>query len=205
MSDDWMQTYSGGQFYFLGEGGESRIDIIDIARALSRQRRFLGHSSAPVSIAEHSVAVAEIVRVEGGTERQQLLGLLHDAHEAYVGDSISPLKRVLLERYAVDLGALGRDIQARILKALKVAPPTPPEMALVERADLYALAAERQLFMPSAHAWSIDRISPPGYTLGLYGNWDDDEAMRHFEKTYERLTASTVFEQRIAASVDANG
>jgi uncharacterized protein len=196
----WMQTYSGGQFFYDAADGKSAISIVDIARSLSRTIRFNGHSSSPITVAEHSVVVMEIVQTEGGTERQQLYALMHDAHEAYTGDVSRPLKHFLQERYNVNLRGLEQSIQARIYKELGIPLPEPAELALVERADLYALAAERKLFMSSNHAWHTDGVQLPDYVEGSYGVWDEDEAMRIFEKNYDRLKSSTTFEARMAES-----
>lgn len=193
----WIQTNSGGRFFFDETDGESDISVIDIARSLSRIMRFGGHATAALSVAEHSVAVAEIVQTEGGTERQQLYALMHDAHEAYLGDLVSPLKRFLKEKCHADLGGLQNEVQRRILKALDIPPPEPSEMVLVEKADLWALTAERRLYMPGNHVWYLDGVEVPEYVEGIYGAWGDDEARRIFEKNYDRLRSSVGFESRV--------
>jgi hypothetical protein len=63
------------------------IDIASIARSLARTTRWNGLSSKPLSVAEHSVMVS--ICVDPRYERE---GLLHDAAEAYLGDSIRPVK-----------------------------------------------------------------------------------------------------------------
>jgi 5'-deoxynucleotidase YfbR-like HD superfamily hydrolase len=193
----WMQTYSGGQFFY-DEAGQSSITLIDIARSLSRINRFYGHSRAPISVAEHSVLVMETVQHEGGSERQQLYGLLHDAHEAYTGDVSKPFKQFLLARYNIDIRSYEQTIQRRIYAALGIPQPEPSEMALVERADLYALTAERRLFMVGPHEWHVDGINLPDYVEGGYGIWEADDAMRTFENNFTRLMGSVTFEARTA-------
>jgi uncharacterized protein len=84
---DWMQTYSGRKFYPM-DPREEEIDIEDIAHALSMICRYGGHTKAFYSVAEHCVLVAS--RCPEGLE---LLGLLHDAAEAYIQDFISPIKK----------------------------------------------------------------------------------------------------------------
>ena len=70
------------------------IDIADIAHALSNICHWNGHTSRFFSVAEHSCLVALEVARRGG---DALYGLLHDATEAYLGDVIRPLKRLLPE------------------------------------------------------------------------------------------------------------
>lgn len=68
------------------------IDVRDIAFALGRQCRYNGMTSEHCSVAEHSIMVAEEVKFLGGSEHAQFCGLMHDAHEAYIGDMIQPMK-----------------------------------------------------------------------------------------------------------------
>jgi hypothetical protein len=69
------------------------FDIDVIGKSLSNICRFGGHVNF-YSVAEHSVRVADWLRKEAGT-RVVLMGLLHDATEAYIGDITRPLKHTL--------------------------------------------------------------------------------------------------------------
>jgi len=196
MHDRWMQTYSGRQFFFGPFAADTPNDIYipDIARSLSRQLRFLGHTGMPVTIAEHSVVVSEIIQAQGGNARRQFYGLMHDAHEAYTGDIIAPLKAYLNERYNVNIRGLENEIQESIYKACGVPLPEPVDIHAVHEADMIALAAERKLFAPSQHPWRADTIAVPDFVLGSYGNWESDEACRYFEKNFDRLLSAVNFE-----------
>lgn len=70
-------------------------DIETIAHALSNICRFGGHVPEFYSVAQHSVIVAQ----QGGW----IAGLLHDAHEAFTGDRVRPLKNVVGPSYHDEL------------------------------------------------------------------------------------------------------
>jgi len=89
-----INTWSGGKFSFI-EPDPNDIRIADIAHALSLQCRFNGHVNEFYSVAEHSILVSDIVLKDTGDAYLALSGLLHDAAETYVGDVVSPLKRML--------------------------------------------------------------------------------------------------------------
>lgn len=68
------------------------VCIDDIAAHLAKINRFNGASRQPYSVAQHSVLVATILAVAGHDAATQLWGLLHDAHEAYLGDMATPVQ-----------------------------------------------------------------------------------------------------------------
>jgi 5'-deoxynucleotidase YfbR-like HD superfamily hydrolase len=86
-----MKTIFGFEVDLLNPKPEM-IDVRDIAFALGRQCRYNGMTSQHCSVAEHSIMVAELVKEAGGTTHDQFCGLMHDAHEAYIGDMIQPMK-----------------------------------------------------------------------------------------------------------------
>jgi 5'-deoxynucleotidase YfbR-like HD superfamily hydrolase len=96
-----MQTYTGRQFFPLDPRDED-IDELDIAHALSLICRYGGHVDTFYSVAEHSVLVSEAV-----PEEFALVGLLHDAAEAYVGDMVRPLKATMTTYRAAEDRLLG--------------------------------------------------------------------------------------------------
>jgi hypothetical protein len=94
--NDYFTTRSGRHIRVLDPRPED-VWMPDIAWALSRICRFGGHSPCHDSVAQHSVIVSELCPRE-----LQLVGLLHDATEAYVGDVIGPLKHALPELMEVE-------------------------------------------------------------------------------------------------------
>lgn len=79
-----------GQFFDLVDPTPDMIHISDIGHALSMLCRYNGHCADFYSIAQHSVLVSHIV-----PEHLAMVGLLHDAAEAYLGDVTRPLKQLL--------------------------------------------------------------------------------------------------------------
>jgi hypothetical protein len=150
---DYICTHSGVQFYPLDpEPGAIRIE--DIAHALARISRFNGHTSGDYaySVAQHSVVVSTLV---GLTDPDQaLVGLLHDAEEAYLGDIARPLKE--LPEYD-EIRQCGERLRERIFRQFGLEPLL---SAAVKAADQQALATEIRDFMPAKPViwgkWLVD-------------------------------------------------
>lgn len=86
-----ISTYNGHAFDIFDP--ETWIfDLDEIAQAISNTCRFGGHVEF-YSVAEHSIRVANWLADEGYSVRTQLIGLLHDAIEAYIGDIPRPIKK----------------------------------------------------------------------------------------------------------------
>lgn len=119
--------------------------------SLARIPRFNGHTlgTYPYSVAQHSVLVAEMVHAWGGTAHQVAAALLHDAHEALMGDIATPVKRAL--------GRVVDELEARLQAAVFTRFGLDPALAhcdLLRTADGVALATERRdLLAPSAWPW----------------------------------------------------
>lgn len=138
----WIQTNSGRIFDLL-EPHPDAIDIEDIAQALSNLARFTGHTDFFYSVAQHSVLVSTIV-----SPAHALIGLMHDATEAYVGDVARPLK-ALLPDYKL--------IEHRVWLAIAEKFDLPAEIpAEVKHADNVALMTERRDLMKKRGRGWID-------------------------------------------------
>jgi 5'-deoxynucleotidase YfbR-like HD superfamily hydrolase len=114
------------------------IDIEDIAVALSRIPRFNGHTRHfySYSVAQHSVIVADMLDWDRET---RLRGLLHDAHEAYIGDIVTPVKSWLGGR----LDPLARELDRTIAHAFDLFWPTPAQACFaIKQADHDAFVVE---------------------------------------------------------------
>lgn len=94
MSEPWsgvgvVETYTGGQFDLFNPKPDD-VRLQDIAAGLAHTCRFGGHCENFYSVAHHSIHVSHELPIED--PRLQLIGLLHDAGEAYLGDIPRPLK-----------------------------------------------------------------------------------------------------------------
>ncbi len=144
----WLQTYTGRRM-FPYDPKIDEIVIEDIAHSLSLLNRFAGHTRVAFSVAQHSYLVAEHC-----PPVYQLLGLLHDAAEAYLMDLPSPVKN---DSSMADYRLLEARVQAVIFKAFGVA--TPPHAAqgmppVVAHIDARMLATEaRDLLGPPPEPW----------------------------------------------------
>ena len=146
---DWIQTYSGMEFYPLAPEG-SPITILDIAHALALTCRFGGHCTSFYSVAQHSVLVSESV-----PDEHALTALLHDAAEAYLVDIPKPIKRGIPEWSTFE-----DRVQSRILARYDC--PALPLDPSIKLADLRALATERRDLMADGPVWGswIQSVEP---------------------------------------------
>lgn len=134
----------------------------DVAHALSQINRFNGHTSEPYSVAQHSLAVSYYLEQQGMSYAIQLGGLIHDAHEAYFGDISTPVKMYLditdellalgipesvIKSKLLTLKARENRLQDQVSHALGV-PVAWLRSDAVKHADLVALAAERDRYLP---------------------------------------------------------
>lgn len=148
-----ITTYRG--FIDLFDPKPHEVTLLDIAHSLSGISRYNHHTSKAYSVAQHSVFVADHVPREFG-----LVALLHDAAEAYTGDTIAPIKdtwgRTEHTHEQRFLHVIGQKFGVNLIDL--------PECVRV--ADIRARATEKwELFSP--------RDWPPGEFDERYPRYDD--------------------------------
>lgn len=89
----WTFTPSYRKWWLASPRSED-VDLYDIAHNLSLKVGFDG-SCGPYSVAEHSAHCHDEACLLGLPNDWCFLVLLHDAHEAYIGDIITPMVEVL--------------------------------------------------------------------------------------------------------------
>lgn len=181
MSRTAIETYTGG-FFEYGQPDHGDIYIEDIARSLSMTCRFRGHVSSFYSVAEHSVKVRQLV-IEAGHPDLGLAALLHDAHEAYVGDVPTPLKNKIGDKLAL----LVDDIDIAICEALDVRAEL--HHAVVLAADAMCLRHEAAVLKRSRGTgphWDFDH---PAVREGFVDGWSPAQAEERFLAAWRKETA----------------
>lgn len=204
----WMITNTGREHHLAGHGQLANAPRIEeMAHALAQINRFTGHAKRPYSVAEHSLLVATIAASEGATAEQQLAALLHDAHEAYVGDMASPAKWAIGQPWEVFEHAQ----EVAVHNALGVRAIMEAHRASIKRWDLIALATERRDLMPydpaTSTPWHIldtpGRLVLPFDDVDLarwdrwgvsWSTWRDD-----FLDEYEQLASQVLQVPGVAA------
>lgn len=183
-----IQLYSGRMFNVRQPRAQ---DIIfeDIATSLSRLARFNGHSLSFYSVAQHSVLVAILVPFicetwpEPITEEDvlncQRVALMHDAHEAYIGDIPRPLKM-----FCKGLWDLVPAIDAAIAARFGLVGPE-QHKAIVKAADRLALAIERRDLLGHQLNWE-DNPGEPVHWLSVTA-CKSFEHVYMFRHTFDRL------------------
>lgn len=143
----YIMMHSTRKFYFEKTGAEmqGQFDWRDIMRGLSNIARFSGQIS--YTVLQHSICVSKTL-----PEELQLEGLLHDAHEAYLGDIVSPLKSLLPDY---------QKIENRINSELRTWASLPKKLsAEVKRADRIMLQVEAEYYLGKGFPFDDDFTAP---------------------------------------------
>lgn len=157
----WVQTASGKKIDLI-EPDPKQITLHDIAVQLARTARYSGATLRFYSVAEHSVLVSEHLEAEGHDLETQMHGLLHDAHEAFIGDMTTPVQLALGADFKLKLAKLKIRLDGAIATAL--APHLlPPDVAAIHAADMAVLMAERRDLLaepPASWGPRLESVSP---------------------------------------------
>jgi hypothetical protein len=195
----WVRLPSGRRLDLIAPTPFDWTDD-DLAIGLARTFRWGGHSvwpGAPLSVAQHSLAVLEMRRAKARLgPAEQLRELLHDADEGLINfDCISPLKPFLGPGFAA--------LQARLLTVIGVRYALPRWIAADKRshktADIAAAAAEA-VFVAGWTAAEVREtlgirapVRPDDPLLPRYGGdpwrpWSPEVAAERFLAELKRLT-----------------
>jgi hypothetical protein len=193
MTGPWVQTSVGGAYDFLTSPAEPDVEATreTVSHALAQLCRFTGHTPYPYSVAEHCVLAAQHW---GRTDEEKLALLVHDAHEAYMGDVPSPVLACLPLEARQAIKELKLRLDAAICASLchkhQHALVGMMRSALVRDADTRILLDERlELHALPPQPWDIDEMGfePLGVTIKY---WDRVHCQMAFVGSFEKLATA---------------
>ena len=183
MTTPWTQTLSGGAVDLMRPNPETIDFVNDIAPTLAILPRFNG-AAGEWFVADHLVlGVGELVKRYPGNRRLTAWWLLHDAHEAYIGDIITPVARALEAHATAEfadkagytpalyikaaIASLKKTLDIAIHRAAGVPLPDKESVEIIRRHDLAMMMTERNhLMSPSPRSWGALENIPPLRTNG---------------------------------------
>lgn len=191
-----MQTRFGKAFDPVDPRAEG-VDFWEMCRTLADLNRFSGAANPAVSVAYHSLLVAELVEPD-----LKPYALLHDGHEYIIGDITRPTQLALADvaqKFSPTGAALIRlaflqlkwSIDDAIWKAAGLSPPTKRQVNAIKDADNIALATECRDFMfEPPKMWAVTaKPSPIKYVEGMFGPTPHMIAMRLYREMQAHLPA----------------
>lgn len=180
--------FFGREFYPF-DPKPTDIRIEEIAMMLARTHRYTNQSS--LTVAQHSILVKDLVAGEDAHPATLMWALLHDAHEAYIGDFSRALCREADMRFVVHgetwpIEKLKSHIDMAIFEA--VFPPA-QHIVPVERITHYDRVATcweaRDVLKTPLNWWRCMEAEVPDRNIMP---WDSEMAEREFMAEYTRLT-----------------
>lgn len=192
-------VWAGDRYVYFDErihDPENYPPLEYLVRAICRINRFGGHTETPYSVGAHSLLVVRLVVELYGREMDKssvaelaLMCLLHDVHEAIVGDMPTPIKYVLAPLYK----EFEKKVEGAIHRQLGVADGMARWKHYIKTCDLTALALEKQQLMGEevrTHHWDVcDDLPLPDIDLVEMDYEDEDTVFLEFMALYEFLNA----------------
>ena len=188
----WIETFTGKKFYF-GTPRKKDVDIKDVAHGLALMCRYTCQCREFYSVAEHSVLCSNLFYQ--ADPPLSLQALVHDAHEAYVGDVNKPLKTMLPDYQDIETV-----VSNLVCKTLTGRLPSKEERKLIKAADVYLLMKEAEFLLPSGGSdWlpedafenAVDILSavvrPEAFKLVRIAALEPQEAEDSFLAVYSHL------------------
>ena len=176
------QSTASGRAFWCFDPDPGEIRVYDMAAQLSRLCRFNGAIRDDIdlySVAQHCCLVSDHLSPELKFE-----GLLHDAHEAYIGDMIKPMK-MNLNLAAVE-GDPWKRIEARVERAVRCRFGLPRTMTpAVKEQDWHAFPTEVRDICPAM--LGVDHGNMPTPWPEKIEPWDRRRAFHEFMARFRFL------------------
>ncbi|MDW3204612.1 MAG: hypothetical protein R8L07_03635 [Alphaproteobacteria bacterium] len=206
-TEPWAATQiplGDGRFDLLAPD-PGAVDLPAMADRLAKIARFGGGTPSEIwSVAAHSVLVEQVLihrRPAAASARLCCLALLHDFHEAAIGDLTRQLRTALIRVGGPDMAAalqqLTAPIDAAIWQAVGIDPPDAAEADLIAQADSLAAAIEWRALIPHPDR-PADMPDPPRWSALRPQPWPMDAAAL-LDRLAARATDLTLTGPAIAA------
>lgn len=179
----WTQTLSGAAVDLMRPNPETIDFVNDIAPTLAILPRFNGAAGNWFVVDHLVLGVGELVKLHPGNRLLAAWWLLHDAHEAYIGDIITPVSQALrlhalgefpdkqgchADEYApTAIARLKHTLDVAIHAAAGIPRPDAGAARIIAEHDLRMLMTERNhLMAPPPRRWGALENIPPLRTNG---------------------------------------
>lgn len=154
----WHMTVSGRSID-LSCIGVQQLQVTDVAYSLSLVNRYVGHTTRPVSEAEHSLYVVDVLQREYGVYDPAALtaGLLNSAYKALAGDISAGMKELLGPAWTTTKA----QVHQAVLRRLGFWTAYTTHREHIEAADQHVKSAEReQLMFQDGDVWPCQVTHP---------------------------------------------
>jgi uncharacterized protein len=188
---NYITTFTGVKFYPMDPRLEDYV-LEDIAHALSQVNRANGHTILPMSVAQHAVNVATILKQLGYSVRTQFIGLNHDDSEAYIADLPSPVKEWL-----PDYAKIEKTIQDMAYEWCGLGKVTDEEYEPVHIVDKALFPVEARFTLPHANH-PVDPMLEDMIIIP----WTPERAKAEFIKLWYELRDALLEEEYVKTEAD---
>jgi hypothetical protein len=189
--DGCVITHSEGLFNLLNPRSGDVV-LEDIAYGLAYKNRY-GGQLGPLTVAEHSVMVCDIIERLWPASNQMLAGLLHDACEAYTHDIQAPVRKFVRvsmpDGSLITWGDMERRVNTTVAKALDIDQDFYSSNE-VAAADILAASIEKKALVKGGPTWGLPKV--PQELEGIrIRNLSATEAYDLFLSKYEQVRIKT--------------
>lgn len=157
----YMSTISGGSFDFANLKS-NKLNTIDMIHSLYFQNRFNGHTKCVYTVADHTILLtrecsdyADRNSFDVDARRNLMrMAMVHDCHEAYISDVVSPLKQMLGDKFLY----LDQEIEKLVREHFRVN-PAHMHWSLIKDRDLALVWAEKDAYLSKKidREWGIPK------------------------------------------------
>ena len=167
----WIETNTHNTFFY-GKRNPENISLLDIAHGLSNLCRYSGQCNHFYSVAQHSCIIFDTAPMH-----HKLIGLFHDASEAYISDIPRPVKTIIPE-----IKNLEKQIQLQVAERFKLDFPWSSQIEIL---DSQLMLREAQLLFDGGVSWTVEGLPPLDVDIKSF--WSPKRSKREFIYRYELM------------------